>query len=112
MTDLRMTEPGNPPRKAPDEAEHWLARPATVRTLSTVSVVVLVLLLGADFFVSHYRHFVVGGTFGFYVWYAVVSCVAFLAAAKLLGVFLKRGEAYYASDAEGFPDVSAEGGER
>jgi heme exporter protein D len=106
MSDARpMTEPGNPPHAMPGEPEHWLVRPATVRTLWIGFVALLVLAVVADLFVSHYRHFGVGGTFGFYVWFGFGSSVALFVIAKVLGIFLRRRDAYYSESVNGFPDT-------
>lgn len=47
--------------------------------------------------VSH-PHFAIDGTFGFYSWYGFASCVAMVAAAKIIGVVLKRKDNYYDSE--------------
>ena len=109
MSDARrMTEPGNPPHAAPDEPEHWLVRPATIRVLWIVFGVLLVLAALVDLFVTQYRHFVVGGTFGFYVWFGFGSSLLLFVVAKVLGVFLRRRDTYYTESTDGFPDSSPE----
>lgn len=118
MSDSRrMTEPGNPPLKAPDEPEHWLVKPATGRTLWIGFIVLLVLLAAADLFVEHYRHFVIGGTFGFYVWFGFGSTVLLFVLAKVVGAVLQRPERYYTgakegADASDAPHAGSPGGER
>ena len=106
----RMTEPGNPPTKAPDEPEHWLVRPATIRNLWIGSSVILALMVAADLFIDQYEYFGIDGTFGFYAWYGFGTCVLMVVGAKLLGVFLKRKDSYYESSADGFPDVHGPNG--
>ncbi len=109
----RMTEPGNPPRKAPDEPEHWLVKPETIRKLWIGSSVVLALIVAGDLFVDHYEYFGIDATFGFYAWYGFVTCVAMVVGAKLLGIFLKRKDVYYDGAANGFPDTDGRtGGDR
>lgn len=102
MSDARrMTEPGNPPRKAPDEPEHWLVKPETIRKLWIGSSVVLALIVAGDLFVEHYNYFGIDATFGFYAWYGFVTCVGMVVGAKLLGIFLKRKDVYYEQDEPG-----------
>lgn len=78
--------------------DHWLARPETIRKLWVGFVVVLVLSVLADAFVSHDAHFVVDGTFGFAAWFGFVACIALILFAKGIGFFLKRPDDYYRKD--------------
>ncbi len=111
MNDTRrMTEPGQPPMKAAGEPEHWLVKPGTISALKIGFGVVLVVAVAFDLFVSHYRHFGVGGTFGFYVWFGFGATVALFVLAKVLGIFLRRRETYYDESAEGFPDLDGAAG--
>ncbi len=75
--------------------KHWLVRPATIRLLWRVGLAVLALLVAGDFFVHGHPISRVDGTFGFYAWYGLVTCVGMVLFAKALGVFLKRGDTYY-----------------
>ncbi len=110
MSDARrMTEPGNPPVKSPDEPIHWLVRPDTIRKLWIGSSVILALIVAGDFFVHHYEYFGIDATFGFYAWYGFTTCVAMVVGAKLLGIFLKRKDTYY-EGSNGFPDGHGEQG--
>lgn len=77
------------------EEKHWLVRPESIRLLWRVGLVVLALLVMADFFVHAHPSFQVDGTFGFYSWFGLVVCVAMVIFAKALGVFLKRKDSYY-----------------
>lgn len=105
-----MTEPGNPPVAAPDEPQHWLAKPETIRRLWIVFGVILAGVASGDVFVHHHEHFGIDGTFGFYAWYGFTTCVGMVVGAKVLGIFLKRPDDYYEAPAsEGAHD--AEGGE-
>jgi len=100
-----MTEPGNPPTKAPDEPTHWLVKPETIRRLWIGSSVILAFFVAGDLFVHHHEHFGIDATFGFYAWYGFATCVGMVVGAKLLGIFLKRKDIYYESSVNGFPDV-------
>jgi hypothetical protein len=75
--------------------DHWLTRPDTIRKLWIVFAVILAVTVLADAFVAHHPHFGLDGTFGFGAWFGFLSCVALIAFAKLLGVFLKRSDTYY-----------------
>jgi hypothetical protein len=90
----------------PDEKDlHWLVRPATIRKLWIGGGVVLAALVLADALIHPHALFRIDGTFGFYAWYGLVTCMAMVLAAKGLGVFLKRRDDYYAEgSAEGSDD--------
>lgn len=77
---------------------HWLVRPATIRRLIIISIVILALTVAPDFFLPGYGHFGIDGTFGFYAWYGFITCALMVFVAKLLGKFLKRKDDYYDHD--------------
>jgi hypothetical protein len=77
--------------------DHWLARPATIRTLWIAFIVVLALTVLADFVWHPHGEFVVDGTVGFYAWYGFVSCVVLIVISLGLGRVLKRPDDYYDS---------------
>lgn len=58
-------------------------------------IVVLVLVVLGDFFIHAHSAFRVDGTFGFYAWYGLVTCIAMIVVAKLLALLLKRPDNYY-----------------
>lgn len=112
------TQPGSPPRAAPDEPTHWLVKPETIRTIWIVFGVILAAIVAGDFVVHHHEHFGIDATFGFYAWYGFVTCVAMVVGAKVLGIFLKRPDDYYEPAGEPGeagswtdPDARAQGGE-
>jgi hypothetical protein len=79
---------------------HWLYRKESLPKLWVVQFVILALALLPEFFVHHHPHFDQSGfaldaTFGFYAWYGFLTCAAMVAAAKVLGIFLKRKDTYY-----------------
>ena len=76
-------------------SDHWLTRPDAIRRLWIVFVVVLAATVLADLAVEHHPMFGIDGTFGYGAWYGFASCVALIAFAKALGVFLKRTDSYY-----------------
>lgn len=80
------------------EEKHWLVRPKTVRWLWRGGMVLLALLVAADFYVPAYSSFKIDGTFGFYAWFGLATCVGMVLFAKALGVFLKRKDTYYDND--------------
>jgi hypothetical protein len=75
--------------------DHWLTRPATIRGLWVVFILVLVMLVALDLVVAHHPYFGLDGTFGFGAWFGFLSCVALVAFAKALGAVLKRPDTYY-----------------
>ncbi len=77
------------------EQKHWLVRPKTIRQLWYGGFVLLALLVLADFFVHPHASFQIDGTFGFYSWYGLLTCVGMVLFAKALGIFLKRKDTYY-----------------
>jgi hypothetical protein len=81
-----MTDPNN---------DHWLTRPATIRLLWVVFILVLIVLVALDLVVAHHPHFGIDGTFGFGAWFGFLSCVALVGFAKALGALLKRPDTYY-----------------
>lgn len=80
----------------PDANEkHWLLRPRTIRRLWIGFAVVLSLLVLADLFIHPHATFGVDGTFGFYAWYGLLTCMAMVLVAKALGLALKRPDTFY-----------------
>jgi hypothetical protein len=79
-----------------DEAQkHWLVRRATIRQLWIWGGVLLALLIIADLFVHGHPVFGIDGMFAFYAWYGLLSCIAMVLFAKVLGTVLKRPEDYH-----------------
>ena len=79
------------------EQDHWLARPATIRLLWAVFILVLAALVALDLVVPNHPNFKLDGTFGFGAWFGFLSCVVLIAFAKALGSLLKRPDTYYDS---------------
>lgn len=77
-----------------------LEDPKTIRTLWIVSLVVLALLVLADFWVMtdphHHAHFGIDGGFGFYAWYGFGVCAVMVFVSKfVIGLLLKRKDTFY-----------------
>ncbi len=79
----------------PQQEDHWLARPATIKLLWRVFSAVLVLLVLAQALIYVKGYFGVDGWFGFGAAYGFLSCLAMVLFAKALGYALKRDEDYY-----------------
>jgi sterol desaturase/sphingolipid hydroxylase (fatty acid hydroxylase superfamily) len=79
----------------PQQQDHWLARPATIKRLWRIFIVVLVVLLLAQALIYVKGYFGVDGWFGFGAVFGFLSCLAMVLFAKLLGYALKRPEDYY-----------------
>ncbi len=75
--------------------KHWLVRPGTIRLLWIASAAILAALVVAGVFVHGHAYFTIDGIFAFNAWYGFLTCVAMVAAAKVLGVFIKRQDSYY-----------------
>jgi hypothetical protein len=75
--------------------KHWLTTPRAIRRLWIGYIVVLVLTVLPDLFVTQYEHFGIDGSFGFYAWYGFLACAAMVVTAKFLGKLLKRPDDYY-----------------
>ena len=85
----------DPPVAPPGEPVHPLVRPATVRGLWIGFGVVLAALVLGDLLIHPHAGFGIDGTFGFYAWYGLGTCVVMVLFAKGLGVALKRPDTWY-----------------
>ena len=79
----------------PQQSDHWLARPATIRLLWRVFIVVLAALVLAQSIIYVKGYFGVDGWFGFGAVFGFLSCLAMVVFAKGIGLLLKRPEDYY-----------------
>lgn len=79
----------------PQQQDHWLARPTTIKRLWRIFVVVLAVLVLAQALVYVKGYFGVDGWFGFGAAFGFLSCLAMVLFAKVLGYALKRPEDYY-----------------
>jgi hypothetical protein len=78
-----------------DQRRHWLVRPRTIRRLWIGFALILAALVLADGVIHPHPAFGVDGSFGFYAWYGLLTCIAMVLVAKALGVLLKRRDDYY-----------------
>lgn len=79
------------------QQDHWLVRPATIKKLWWGFSIVLALTVVAQLFIYVKGYFGVDSWFGFGAAFGFLSCLAMVLVAKGLGLFLKRGEDYYAA---------------
>jgi hypothetical protein len=79
----------------PQQDDHWLTRPRTIRLLWIVFIAVLAVTVLLDLVIEPHPHFGLDGTFGFAAWYGFLSCVILVAFSKALGFILKRPDDYY-----------------
>jgi len=77
------------------EQQHWLERPRTNYWLWRGGFALLALTVLADLLYEPHPYFLVDGIFGFHAAYGFLACVAMVLFAKLLGLILKRDDAYY-----------------
>ena len=79
----------------PQQGDHWLARPATIKLLWRIFIAVLVALVLAQAVIYVKGYFGVDGWFGFGAAFGFLSCLAMVVFAKGLGYVLKQPEDYY-----------------
>ncbi|KHF25808.1 hypothetical protein JV46_13130 [Solemya velum gill symbiont] len=82
------------------EKKHWLYREENRIKLWLIQLLILALALLPEFFMHHHPHFEdqgmsIDASWGFFTWYGFLTCAAMVAAAKILGIFLKRKDTYY-----------------
>ncbi len=75
--------------------KHWLLRPANIRRLSRLALVLLGVIALLDFAIDPHGAFGIDGTVFFYSWYGFAACIGMVVFAKLAGIFLKRKDSYY-----------------
>jgi len=78
-----------------DEKKYWLDDPRNVTLVYRGLMAVCWLLLALDLFYHKHPHFAAESRFGFYGLYGFFCCVGLVLAARLLRLFVKRGEDYY-----------------
>ncbi len=76
--------------------DHWLVRPTTIRNIWIGSLILLALLVAAEWMVPIKARFSVDDWPAFGAVYGFLSCVAMVLFAKALGWLLKRPDDYYA----------------
>lgn len=78
--------------------EHWLDDQRNVKKLWRGFLVILALTVIAGFFVDMHPHFEIESWFAFNAAYGFITCMLMIVGAKILGIFLKRPDDYYAKD--------------
>ena len=78
--------------------QHWLVRPATIRLLWGVFMVILALTVLASLFTDVHAWFWLDDSFAFNAWYGFVTCIGMVLFAKILGRLLHRKDGYYDRD--------------
>lgn len=83
-----------------DVQKHWLYRPENRIKIWGFQILLLLLALLPEFFIHRHAYFeslgiTIDASWGFFAWYGFVTCLAMVVAAKVIGIFLKRGENYY-----------------
>ena len=74
---------------------HWLVRKGTIKLLWVLGLALLVYLVYLDRYLTPHPHFGIDGSFGFHAWYGLITCIAMVLVAKLLGKFIGRKDTYY-----------------
>ena len=75
--------------------QHWLYRPGTPRKLWIAGLIILLLTIVAEPFITLHPHFSIEHLFSFYALFGFISCVVMVVVAILLGVLVKRKDDYY-----------------
>lgn len=83
-----------------NDRPHWLDDPRHVRLLWRGFLVVLALVVAAEFLVALHPHFAIEALFGFHALYGFVACAVMIVGAKLAGFLLKRPDTYYEHEAD------------
>lgn len=73
----------------------FLDKPENIKKIRWIFYVILVILVGLDFFIHKHPHFSWEKIPGFFAIYGFVACVVIIAVSKNLGRFLKKKEDYY-----------------
>lgn len=81
-----------------DEKTHWLDQPRHIRLLWRGFLLVLVLMVLAEFLVPMHPHFAIESVFGFNAWYGLLMCAFLAVIAMGLAQLLKRPDTYYGKD--------------
>lgn len=85
-----------------ENSTHWLYRRKNRPKLWAIMVIILLITILPEFFIHHHASFEdqgvqIDGSWGFYAWFAFMSCFVMVVLAKVLGIFLKRNQDYYDS---------------
>jgi len=80
--------------------KHWLDEPQNVKRLWRGFLVLLAVVLAAEFLITLHPHFEVERFPVFYATFGFLACAAMIGAAKAIGVLLKRPDTYYRADDE------------
>ena len=76
-------------------SRHWLDEPRNVKRLWRGFLIVLVVVVAAQWLVPMQPHFSVESVFGFNAWFGFGACAAMIVVAKVLALLLKRPDSYY-----------------
>ncbi len=82
----------------PQQDDHWLVRPGSIRLLWRVFWAVLALTVPLQIVIKVKGYFGVDGWIGFGAAFGFLSCVAMVVVAKGLGYILKRDDDYYRAE--------------
>lgn len=80
--------------KTPDK-RGWFDKPENLRLFLKLFYASLVVLLIADFFIEKHPEFPFEAAPSFFAVYGFISCVMLVLVAKVLRMFLMKGEDYY-----------------
>ncbi len=75
--------------------KHWLYTDEGRRGVWRTGIIVLVVTVISELFITLHPHFSIERVFAFYALYGFLSCVAMVLFARLLGYLIKRRDDYY-----------------
>ena len=77
------------------DTSHWLDKPRNVKRLWRGFLVLLALMVLAEWLVHLHPQFEVESAFGFHAWFGFMACAAMIVVAKALAMVLKRPDTFY-----------------
>lgn len=79
---------------------HWLDQPRSIKRLWRAFLVVLAIVVVAEWVIALHPHFSIDALFGFHAVYGFIACAGMILFAKGLGLLLKRRDTYYQEDGD------------
>lgn len=74
---------------------HWLDEPRNVKRLWRGFLALLAVVVAAELLITLHPHFAIDALPAFHAVYGFLACAVMIVVARLLGLLLKRPDAYY-----------------
>jgi len=75
--------------------QNWFYRETSIKKIRNIAIVILVLTILSEVFITLHPHFKIEGLFAFHAVFGFIACVGMVIFAKLLGFLIKRKDDYY-----------------